>query len=129
MIANIFFVLRDMKILSKRKMFKINQTFDLENFQVRAGTCARYILHRIYRILKKSRFFHVFWGVYGYEYIRCFRRYRHGFKTKNAQNQSNLRPGKFSGARGHMRALYFTWYLQHFEKMTVLSYFLGSLWL
>ena len=54
-------------MFSKRKMLKINQTCDDENFQVRAGTCARYILHGIYGILKKRLFFHVFWGVYGYE--------------------------------------------------------------
>ena len=37
------FVLRDMSVLSKQEMLKINQTFDRENFQARAGACARYI--------------------------------------------------------------------------------------
>ena len=70
-IANIFFVLRDIGILSKQKMFKIDQPFDLENFQVRASECARYILHRIIRFLKKSSFLHVFWGCY-YELVSLF---------------------------------------------------------
>ena len=61
-IANIFFVLRDITILAKQKMFKIDHPFDQENFQVRASECARYILHRIIRFLKKSSFFHVFEG-------------------------------------------------------------------
>ena len=41
-------------------MLKINQIWDEENFQVRAGTCARYILHRIYKILKKKDDFFMF---------------------------------------------------------------------
>ena len=97
-------------------MLKINQIWDEENFQVRAGTSARYILHRIYKILKKRRFFHVFCGDYGYEYIRFFRRYRHVFKTKNVRNQSNFHSVKSLGAGGNTRTLYFTSCLQDFEK-------------
>ena len=79
-IANIFFVLRDIGTLSKQRMFKIDQPFDQKNFQVRASECVRYILHHIFRILKKSSFFHVFWRACCYEYFRYFRkRYRHVF--------------------------------------------------
>ena len=67
MAMNTFVALGDIDMVSEPKMLKINQTCDQENFQVRAGTCTRYILHGIYRILKKRLFFHVFWGVYGYE--------------------------------------------------------------
>ena len=52
---NTFVALRDIDMFSKRKMLKINPTFTQENIQVRAGKCARYILHRIYMILKKKK--------------------------------------------------------------------------
>ena len=125
-IANIFFVLRNMDILSKQEMFKINQTFDWENFQARAGACARYIQHHIFRISKKSSFFHVFSGVYSYAYLRCFKIYEHTLKTRNVQNQSNFRSEKFSNARGRMRALYLTSYFKDFEKIIIFCFF-GSL--
>ena len=57
---NTFVVLRDMSILSKQEMFQINKTFDQENFQARADACARYIYHHIFKISKKSLFFHTF---------------------------------------------------------------------
>ena len=42
-----FVVLRNMSILSKQEMFKINRTFDRENFQA----CARAHAHAIFNII------------------------------------------------------------------------------
>ena len=47
---NTFVALGDIDMFSKQKMLKINQTCHQEDFQVRAGSCERYILHRIYKI-------------------------------------------------------------------------------
>ena len=61
MVMNTFVVLGDIDMFSKPKMLKINQTCHQEDFQVRAGSCERYILHRIYKILKNDDF-SMFWG-------------------------------------------------------------------
>ena len=42
-VMHTFVVLRDMSILAKQEMFKINQPFDQKHFQARAEACARYI--------------------------------------------------------------------------------------
>ena len=52
----IFVVSRNINMFSKQKMFKINNSFDEERFEVRAVQCARYILYNIFIILKKHHF-------------------------------------------------------------------------
>ena len=104
-IVNNFFVLRDMNILSKEKMFRINHSFDSQYFRVRARDCARSIQHQFFEITEKTSFFHVFWGDFFYEYFCCFERYEHVFKTKHVQNLSLLRFIVFSSARARLHAL------------------------
>ena len=53
---NSFVTLRDIDMFSKRNMFKINPTFPQENFHVRAGECARYILHHFSKVVKNQHF-------------------------------------------------------------------------
>ena len=61
-VMNSFVTLRDIDMFSKRHMFKIDPTFPQEYFHVRAGECARYILHHFSKVLKNSTFFIVFLG-------------------------------------------------------------------
>ena len=86
---NTFVALRNMNMFSKRKIIKINPPFIQENIQVRAGKCAHYILHRIYRILKNKDYFMFFWKFMVMNTFIALR-YRHVFKAKNAQNESNF---------------------------------------
>ena len=89
MVMNTCVALRDIDIFSKWKMLKINPVFTPENIQVRAGKCAHYILHRIYRILKNKDYF-MFFGEFMVMNTFIALRYRHVFKAKNAQNESNF---------------------------------------
>eukprot|EP00493_Phyllostaurus_siculus_P013449 UN13648 len=50
-------------MFSKRNMLKINPTSPHENFHVRAGECARYILHHFSKVVKSSTIFFAFIGV------------------------------------------------------------------
>ena len=60
---NSFVTLRDIDMFSKRHMFKIKPTFPQEYFHVRAGECARYILHHFQRNgCEKLNIFHCFLG-------------------------------------------------------------------
>ena len=86
---NTFVALRNINMFSKRKIIRINPPFIQENIQVRAGKCAHYILHRIYRILKNKDYFMFFWEFMVMNTFIALR-YRHVFKAKNAQNESNF---------------------------------------
>ena len=52
--------LRDVDMFFKQKMVNINQILDQGIFQVRAEECACYFWHHVFKVLKKSSFFHVF---------------------------------------------------------------------
>ena len=56
-IVNNFFVLRDINILSKEKMFKINHSFDSQHFRLRALNSAS-----IFRDYRKNIIFSRFFG-------------------------------------------------------------------
>ena len=56
-IMYIFVVSRNINMFSKQKMFKINNSFDGERFEVRSVQCTRYILYHIFIILRKKHNF------------------------------------------------------------------------
>ena len=66
----IFVVSRNINMFSKQKMFKINNSFDEERFEVRAVQCARYILYHIFIILReKNIIFSYFPGLFCEIYV------------------------------------------------------------
>ena len=69
----------------------------------------------------------IFGSVYDCEHFSCFKRYGHGFKTKNIQIDQSIDQDNFLGARGRVRALYYISYLGNIGKTSFLHMYLENL--